>query len=124
MLKLSSAPIKHSFCYSIELEEMTSTRIGWFCSVIVLASVSCSVLIFGNRKIKDLLNFKLENTGMSDRNTHLGISVNQMLLNETKGMDDPSVHCCFHDAAEETMDFLNTALILMPPLLCLPLLNM
>lgn len=34
MLKLSSAPIKHSFCYSIELEEMTSKRIGWFYSVI------------------------------------------------------------------------------------------
>lgn len=73
---------------------------------------------------QDLLNFKLENTGMSDRNTRIGISVSQMLLNETKGIDEPSVHPCFHDAAEEAMDFLYTALILVPPLLCLPLLNM
>lgn len=36
MLKLSSALIKHSFCYNIELEEMTSTRKGCSCFIIDL----------------------------------------------------------------------------------------
>lgn len=34
MFKLSCALIKRCFCYHIELEEMTSTRTGCFCSVV------------------------------------------------------------------------------------------
>lgn len=46
---------------------------------------------------------------MSDQDTHFEISINQMLLNETKGMDEQSVHPYFRDAAEETVGFLDTA---------------
>lgn len=42
--------------------------------------------------MKDLKKFRLENTGVSDQDSHFGMSVHQMLLNEAKGKGEPYQH--------------------------------
>ncbi|KAF2976838.1 hypothetical protein EK904_014997 [Melospiza melodia maxima] len=44
----------------------------------------CDMLKMEPRKMKDLKKFRLENTGVSDEDSCLGISIHQMLLNGAK----------------------------------------